>query len=78
MFQLSLSGDVHDLWLAVLDIVKPADTTTSYVDTPNAKTASTTFVADSPAPSLPDKSGLPLILLPRNKEVIMYLEKVDS
>ena len=69
VFQLSLSGDIHDLWLAVVDIIKPSDK-----ETPEAKS---TFV-DSPAPPLPVKSGLSLNPLPQNKEVIMYLEKVDS
>ena len=76
VFQLSLSGDVHDLWLAVVDIVQPPSSTTEEM---KKKPASSSEV-ESFAQPLPVKSGLgpPPNPLPRNKEVIMYLEKVDS
>ena len=78
VFQLSLSGDVHDLWIAVVDIVKPPSSTTEEMKKKPASEASSEV--ESFAPPLPVKSGVgPLPNpLPRNKEVIMYLEKVDS
>ena len=77
VFQLSLSGDVHDLWLAVVDIVQSPSTTE--VETKKLTPDSTGSV-ESSVPPLPVKSGSgpPPNPLPRNKEVIMYLEKVDS
>lgn len=74
MFQLSLSGDVHDLWVAVVDIIKPPPTTEP--SGKETKLLSTSFVETS-APPLPIKS-VSSPPLPRNKEVIMFLEKMDS
>ena len=79
VFQLSLSGDVHDLWIAVVDIVKPPSSATEETKKKPASSSDGSQV-ESFTPPLPVKSGLgpPPNPLPRNKEVIMYLEKVDS
>ena len=69
VFQVSLSEDIHNLWLAVVD----SEAATVQQETPESKTALT-----STAPQLPVKSGtFPPNPLPRNKEVVMFLEKAD-
>ena len=76
MFQISLSGDVdiNNLWLAVVDI--SGLSTVSQAEPPKQETKTVSHSTDS-APPLKEKSVLPLNPLPRNKEVIMYLEKAD-
>ena len=81
VFQISLSGDVHNLWLAVVDS-EGSSSPSSITDAPSTKTAPTAVVYSSPVPSLPLKLApvafVPPNPLPRNKEVSMYLEKLDE
>ena len=77
VFQVSLSEDIHHLWLAVVDS-KSQTSSSVTMETTGSKTAPT---VDHSAPPLPVKSAPPVVVppnpLPRNKEVIMYLEKID-